>query len=119
MREGLAELMEFCPVSICLFTWVNTLCAGPLGKGQQGWCGVAEEEGRGVALTGRRHPNPKADCSHTAGKEERRGKEKRMEISKWRAEEKQEEREGKRQTHLTVGVKGRVFIQVWSRTPQK
>lgn len=71
---------------------------------------MEEEEGRGVALTGRRHPNPIADCSRTAGKEERRGKEKRMEISKCRAEEKQEEREGK--SHLTVGVKGKVFIQV-------
>lgn len=85
---------------------------------------MEEEEGRGLALTGRRHPNPTADCSHTAGKEERRGKEKRMEISKWRAEEeKQEEREGKRQTHLTVGVKGKVFVQVpavlRSCTPQK
>lgn len=117
--------MEFCPVSICLVTWVNMLCAGPLGKGQQGWCGVVEEEeGRGVALIGRRHPNPIADCSHTAGKEERGGKEKRVEISKCRAEEeKQEEREGERQTHLTVGVKGKVLVQVRavlrSCTPQK
>lgn len=35
---------------------------------------MEEEQGRGLALTGRRHPNPTADCSHTAGKEERRGK---------------------------------------------
>lgn len=84
---------------------------------------MVEQEGRGLALTGRRHPNPIADCSHTAGKEEQRGKEKRMEISKWRAEEKQEEREGKRQTRLTVGVRGKVLVQVRavlrSCTPQK
>lgn len=62
---------------------------------------MEEEEGRGVALIGHRHPNPTDDCSHRAASRERciegrGGKEKRREISKGRAQdEEQEEREGK------------------------
>lgn len=42
------------------------LCAGPLGRGQQGWIEAEEEEGQGGALTVRRLPNPITDCWHSA-----------------------------------------------------
>lgn len=54
-------------VSAHLITWVNMLCAGPWGRGRQGWSGAEEEEeGQGGALTVRRHPNPITDCCHSA-----------------------------------------------------
>lgn len=54
-------------VAARLITWVNMLCAEPLGRGQQGWSGAEEEEeGRGGALTVHRHPNPITDCCRSA-----------------------------------------------------
>lgn len=63
---------------------------------------MEEEEGRGAALTGHRHPNPIADCSQTVRasrkgcREERRGKEKRMEISQRRARDEEKEEKKRR-----------------------
>lgn len=97
-----------------LVTWVSTLCAGPLGRGQQGWSEAEEEEeegGWGDALTVRPHPNPITDCGHSTAAREgwNRGTMKEKDVGRHqsgqktrrrREEEKEEERtvckEGKR-----------------------
>lgn len=88
-----------------LFTWVNMLCGGPLGRGQQGWSGAEEEEeeeeGQGDALTVRRHPNPITDCCHSSreGRMDRQGWEsgaRKMESkNRWR-----QEKEGEGDKHV-------------------
>lgn len=72
---------------------------------------MEEEEGRGPALTGHRHPSPIADCSQTVRGQQgrmRRGaggaKKKRMEISERRARD--EEKEGREEKEKRAGREG-------------
>lgn len=83
-------------------------------KGQQGWCGVAEEEeGRGSALTSHRRPNPTADCSHTVSRQgqthraaEEGAKNKKEEDQQMRGRRKE-----KRKTMAERGGKGQTLLE--------